>query len=156
MAYFACKNGNSGGTEELVLYERGVSHLGSVTKGALSSYQCVFANDSITFNQYSTASSDFVTVDSFDISDWKYLKVYSVLAGDETNNLNKRILVADLESARLALGSNLIKINLYRTGNILYLYLPNNTYSSPVNYVNGCAQHRGSNVIKVYKIWLEK
>jgi hypothetical protein len=157
MAYFACKNGNSGGGgggTQLTLYERGTSHLGEVQKSSMSTYLATFGNDGITFNNYSTASSDFITNTPIDISDWDILKVYGALAGDETSESNKRWLAADLKSVRAATGTDEVYFTLQRTGNNFYAFLSPST--SPFGYTNGACVFSGSNTIKIFKIWLEK
>lgn len=146
--------GGGGGGKQLVLYERGTSHLGEVQKSSMSTYLATFGNDGITYNQYSTASSDFITKIPIDITDWDVLRVYGALAGNETSDTYKRYLVADLKSARMAAGKNEVYFTLQRTGNNFYAYLSPST--APSVYTNGACVFSGSNYVKIFKIWLEK
>lgn len=143
-----------GGGKQLVLYERGTSHLGEVQKSSMSTYLATFGNDGITYNQYSTASSDFITKIPIDITDWDVLRVYGALAGNETSDTYKRYLIADLKSARMAAGKNEVYFTLQRTGNNFYAYLSPST--APSVYTNGACVFSGSNYVKIFKIWLER
>lgn len=146
----------SGGGQisELILYDRGTSNLGEVQKSSMSTYLATFESDGIRFNNYSTASSDFITKTFIDISDWEILRVYGALAGDETNDTYKRWLISDLKSVRAAAGTDKVYFALQRSGNNLNAFL--SPSSSPAYYGNGRCFFSGSNFIKIYKIWLER